>query len=331
MTALRRYAVRARLSDGRLDASIIREGPLNPLAVGVGRPAADAPRLAALLFPLCPHAHRAAAERALEDAAGLTPDPAHDAARAIAVLSEALAAAIWRMGVDWPARRGAPARLEAVKAARDGAAALLAGDAAGRVALAHALAAVEEEAAPILAHARGLHLRGPGDACSPAEETPRLLDDPGGFAAATATDLSPWFTAQARHARMLSRELDAACAAHDRKRRGAAASSTAICDAVDATSVTGAGAAMTARGRVRHMITLEAGRIMSWRAIAPTDVNFAPQGPLAHWARRLIATADPADALAWLVAAFDPCAPCAIAIDPTPRAADAPTRETLDA
>ncbi len=325
MTALRRYVLSARASGDRLSARVNRHGPENPLVTGLGRRGTDAPRLAGLLFSLCPHAHAVAAQRALEDAAGVAPSPSEHAARDISVLSEALAAAVWRMGVDWPALRGAPPRLAPVKAARDGAAALRTGDPAGRHALADALAAVAAETAPVLERARAIPIR-PGDAARPPqEETPRALSETPH--AEPPSDLSSWFAAQAAHAHTVLETLDAVLADHE----PGAAPRTPDERPWDETSGAGVGSALTARGRLRHAITLDAGRIVAWRADAPTDINFAPHGPVEHWVDRLAPCPDPTEALTWLVAAFDPCAPCAVEVKVEPRNGARPAEETLHA
>jgi Ni,Fe-hydrogenase I large subunit len=73
----------------------------------------------------------------------------------------------------------------------------------------------------------------------------------------------------------------------------------------------GLGSAVTARGPVFHRVILDAdGRVESWRAVAPTDWHFAPEGPVA----RALSSQGSPDAMRRLVASFDPCAAWELAV-----------------
>ena len=72
----------------------------------------------------------------------------------------------------------------------------------------------------------------------------------------------------------------------------------------------GAAAVETARGRLYHHVELDAeGRVRRFQCLAPTEWNFHPRGPLARMLRGATVALDHGgrDAVARLIAAFDPC------------------------
>ena len=71
---------------------------------------------------------------------------------------------------------------------------------------------------------------------------------------------------------------------------------------------------MTARGRLRHQVQVQEGKIEDWQVVAPTDWNFAPSGSLVQYLNGL-QTKAPDSTAKWLVAALDPCAPCAVVLE----------------
>ncbi|MFC5354013.1 nickel-dependent hydrogenase large subunit [Azospirillum himalayense] len=76
----------------------------------------------------------------------------------------------------------------------------------------------------------------------------------------------------------------------------------------------GSGAVETARGRLAHWLRIEGGRIADWRIAAPTEWNFAADGPLAQGLEGTAADAGLAERAGLLVAALDPCVAAAITI-----------------
>lgn len=337
-------------ADGRT-ASVTRVGPTDLVRVGIGRPAVDAPALAALLFPVCPAAQAGAAAIAVERAMGLAPTPAVTAARNAVILAEAVVGCIWRMALDWPTLVTLDPDTAIVRSARAAQSALpqaLFGDgrpahwarpggrpiirrcgADVRLALTalsdavRTLTSAGPPRAPMFANGNNLpQLPRPlgtdiGTAAlmphvAPREETPRSL---WACSASPSLTLNLWFEAQAEHADRCMDALDLAVA-------------EALSDAdqppqpePNPTGV-GLGVVTTARGRLRHAITVQDGAITGWTAAAPTDWNFAAQGPVVQMANRLLVGNDrsPADqeaAARWLVAAFDPCAPCRVTIGPS--------------
>ncbi len=328
--ALRRYTLTPQLEAGRLRVSVARSGPAQPMALAHGRPVADALRLAPAVFSLCPHAHRAAAHRALHDAGGVEPTAGVEATHDVLSVSEALSAAAFRMGVAWPRLLGGPPLADAVKPALQAAAALAGHVASGAwralrrdgAVLAASVRRLAAQSEPVCAQAARFSLHSgsammalgaalhdpaltPDDAAR--EETPRSQSGP----AATQT-LAPWYEAQIAHARDLADGLDELCATCD------LTTPTAPLSALSTQSqMTGLGMAMTARGRLRHVVRIAEGRVVDWRVAAPTDWNLARHGALAHSAMRLdLPNREPetlTEALHWLAGAFDPCAPYDIA------------------
>lgn len=76
----------------------------------------------------------------------------------------------------------------------------------------------------------------------------------------------------------------------------------------------GSGAVETARGRLAHWVRLEDGRIADYRIVAPTEWNFAADGPLTQGLTGVAAGTALAERAGLLVAALDPCVASSIAI-----------------
>lgn len=340
--ALRRYTLTlARAGDG-VEARVSRAGPANPLAWALGRTVEEALRLLPAVFPICPRAHAVAFLRAVADAAGTPSSSVDGAAHDALVLSEALAAAAFRTGVATPQRLGAPVDADAVgpalaasaacpKALFDGpwtpgAAQSVAPDMTVLERIATDLSdALERLAAGAEAHARAaaaILLK----ACAPCpplgedildpaitpaqdrrEETPRsVIANAPPAPQGPAQNAAEWFRAQTAYAKGLLEDLEHTIPALD---------ATRTAPPPAAVTGEGVGLALTARGRLRHHVALADGRITAWRADAPTDWNLAPDGPLARAAAALAEPDALASAGAVLVAAFDPCAPCAVEVE----------------
>ncbi|MGF1462680.1 MAG: nickel-dependent hydrogenase large subunit [Maricaulaceae bacterium] len=306
------------------DAWVTPLGPANPLAVARGRSTQDGVELAALLFPVCPRAQGLAALRAAEAALGLPVSPQADQARERLALAEAVAQAVWRAALTWPSLLGAAPDPAPVQTARAASAALERalfdgpwqvlggveprdGGADARQAIADLGAALDAvaaqaEAVTRAAEAQTLSL----GAASPLQDriaeralTPDavcLEESPRALAADDETRLAARFRAQHRHARTLWARL-----------RDGTPPTTSATKPGGASGV-GLGVVMTARGRLRHIMRIDAGRIADWRADAPTDWNFAPRGPVAQALKTAAAGAQPETAR-WILTAFDPCAP----------------------
>ncbi|MEM1021988.1 MAG: nickel-dependent hydrogenase large subunit [Pseudomonadota bacterium] len=313
---------------------VIRSGPGDIAQLGVGRSISEVIRLAGLLFPICPRAHMAAALAAVEHANQIQLGEGQKAARDCVVLAEAVVSAIWRTALSWPSLVKEAAIPGAVKRARkasdDIATALYeyewshiggAPMAINSIALQDAFAALRRvltELQPIsesviaescrvpcgslasqpLADALFKMDLDPLTACF--EETPRLLH---GLEDGAET-LMEWFSAHARHVDGLMDALEGAA------QRLEVENPAPLPDQLNGSGI---GVFMTARGRLRHGITLENGIVQRWTIAAPTDWNFAPKGPLPLFAEQVLALSDiPKRDMTWLVAAFDPCAPCTL-------------------
>ncbi|MEM9168470.1 MAG: nickel-dependent hydrogenase large subunit [Pseudomonadota bacterium] len=344
----RRYALRLRVDRDAVAASVVREGPADLSAVMRGRTVAEAHRLAGLLFPVCPRAHEAALIRACEAATGAAPSPEEARRRALLVAVEACVAGVWREALTWPAivgRAGDAARVRSARAIGDALCAALGPGPEDRAALPQSTAdaarvrdgaqrladlvqrpagasdggdvpgaeAIEADiggARPLDAAIERPSERPPG-----REETPRTVR--AADAPATA-QLSDWYTAQRRHLCALADRvvaLSAAVVAGAAAADDEAAVHNAAAVGEPGGSGAGLGVAMTARGRLRHIVELDGGRIVRWRADAPTDWNFADRGPVALAASRLRPDADLDRCARLLVGAFDPCAPCAVVVE----------------
>jgi hypothetical protein len=77
----------------------------------------------------------------------------------------------------------------------------------------------------------------------------------------------------------------------------------------------GAGIADTARGRLAHWISLDQGIVTDFRAVAPNEWNFHPQGALVRGLVGLPACDDLRRRVDLLVAALNPCVPCRVIIE----------------
>jgi uptake hydrogenase large subunit len=77
----------------------------------------------------------------------------------------------------------------------------------------------------------------------------------------------------------------------------------------------GCGVVETARGTLAHWLRLGAdGRIADYRTVAPTEWNFAPDGPLARGLIGLPGGSDVVARAGLLVALLDPCVACAVTV-----------------
>lgn len=314
-------------------AQVSRSGPSDILRVGIGKNLEECLTLAGLLFPICPRAHQIAALRAAEHASGITLTETQVAARDVLLNSEGVFSAVWRAALSWSnvlkidmpvaavqlarmANDGIPHALFSAAWAKTGGADITVkpDDLARAVGdLAHAFdliqgigGQIQDVAARVSLSHLVTHpvgdalLDGSAAAGDGLEETPRTLHD-----GPVPTTLAPWFEAQMRHASMLLAQLQTAA------EQVASSAQTAL---PAKTTGSGLGIAMTARGRLRHAMTLKDGMVTHWSAKAPTDWNFSKAGAAACAASALERATEESAAL--LVAALDPCAPCDIQVEP---------------
>ncbi|MEM8800654.1 MAG: nickel-dependent hydrogenase large subunit [Pseudomonadota bacterium] len=315
------------------NAQVVRTGPVDILAIGRGQQLSSMIPIVGLLFPICPRAHQAALLSATENAAGMTLTTAQQAARDCAVLAEAISSAVWRSALSWPKLAGSADRPQIVAQARAASDAIEAAifpngwARPGTADIKLDLKSLEDASVSLrkavrqAISAEELMSRAPEDvrqlgnlktppslgteildteldpATHAREETPRCH-----FSGDTnGSSLSDWFLAQEAIQRRLLDELDFALS----QLRNEKASEPS-----EAISGTGIGTAITARGRLRHIVSLSDGRIENWRSDAPTDWNFAPKGAVAKLATGLVDQEQIEVIAPWLIAAYDPCAPC---------------------
>jgi len=277
--------------------------PLQLLAGFHGKRPAECLRLLPLLFPLCGTAHALAALQAIEVAASMKPGLAHATARKALAVSDMLAAQVWRTCIDWAQLTGMPIAPKPVAQARrlverialgvypDGDWQRLGG---GRLAPdGAALAAVREDLQQLRARvdAAGdgvalrsqmvIALRG-----AEPEWTPRIERCFAAMSDAMATSF---------HA--LDSQLEALA------QLPPAPSSDELTDQ----SGRGSGVALTARGELRYEFELVCAHVAACRMSAPTDREFAADGPVAQLLQRLRRADDPLLAVRWVLAGYDPC------------------------
>ncbi len=276
-SAVRSYELVLTPDGDQIGAHVLRHGPAAPLEVAIGRPAAEAPVLAAAIFPLCPMAHRSAAELALEDAAGVQ---RQDRLRDAKVLAEAINTAVFRAAVTWAPLVGKDVHVHAVRQAREAVERL---GLAGPAETARRLSAALEDTDDIWR------------AVMDGAESVQLRDDSHDRALAVR------FARRQAHAQSLIDQLAqieiGPTPAEVTRRDGK-----------------GQGSVQTARGTLTHTLTIRNAHIAAWQAEAPTDRNFAPGGPVEIAAAQLVPGPSLDHDARWLVAAFDPCVPCAVTV-----------------
>lgn len=333
---LQKFTLSLARTGAQAKSRLARSGPDNVLQIAKGKDCREAIRLAGMVFPICPNAHMAAGLYAIEDAGDIHLPVTQAAAREAVILAEAITGSVWRASLTWPRLLGVPETPDPVRGARSasqrlssaifvddwtkigGASIHFDASAAGEAletlrACLKGLPEVAEKSAraadTICAGIVFEKLRPlGGQITSPQsdpihlsfEETPLSLHCPDKRSAT----LGDWFRAHAVHAEALICQL---------QQRLSEIGNQKPVPCPGEISGRGFGLATTSRGRLRHAIDIEEDRIIAWHTAAPTDWNFAPDGPLARYCARL----DPerlAEQAAWLVAALDPCAPCTVAL-----------------
>lgn len=319
----------------------------------IGKPVAEALKLAPLLFAVCGVAQQAAAAAAAEQALDAVAAPAHQNARELLVAGETLGGHIQHLALDWPQAAGEPpqpmllagarkalGRLgPALYPARDGFA--LGG---GRLrpdmdALLTIMSAVSDTVRQLTGAPPAL-FREPPPPANPA--LPRLLpsrdaqwfgrrlaadpafadfpDDDDGQPALNGPladypdhpDLGPLL----RHCglsvvSLYAARLVAVAQTLDRMVRHcqALAAADPRPDPIFNGGGTGSGLARAARGVLAHWLRIEQGVIADWRAVAPTEWNFHPAGPLTAALTGMAAGPGLARRVELLACSLDPCVP----------------------
>lgn len=286
------------------------------------------------LLPVCGNAQQIAARRAcIEAGADLESETS---AEASTLWQEQLLAAAWRLTVDWPELVGESRDLESLRRVRGlsgkeqalAVLELLPGLAAANTtqALADWVEAGNCLAARVVAAARGVD----GSLAESAPDNRLLNGDSLYREAEHALSVQPFdhlapdverievgAMAMARHSLIGQLIEGQEFGVTSRRLMAQLLDTLALIDGADTAELAdasvawpsdngiGLGVATTARGPVIHRVSLdEKDTVRDWRVLAPTDWHFAPEGPLVALAAKL-----DAEALPFLVAAFDPCAP----------------------
>lgn len=339
--------IAAIIADGAvLDATVACHRPRGVGAALTRRPAAEIPAIAGRLFALCSVSQSAAARAALAAAGAAveTGDPAEThAALAAERLAEHLRATVLGLGGAVPPTREEAAAVRTVLARPE----QPAREALERLGLGpdappfgpQAGAPAQSWAARLMAFAAALDA-GPLDASPGVVDALTAADD-----AAVAAALLEAGDAFAGEPHLPGRRPEAgplARAACHRDATGGAARLAArfaeIAEVARGGTVAagrswiraeqlapglGFAAVESPRGRLHHVAELDRqGRVKRYLILAPTEWNFAPEGPFAQALRRLRTPEDAAAARAIeaLAALFDPCVACRVSVSPAPPA-----------
>jgi hypothetical protein len=287
---------------------LLLKRPREVVRVALGRAPSDFLRMLSLLFPLCGTAHAVAGLRAVEAAAGVSPAPAHEQARRLVCLADAVAAHAWRCAFDWDSLLGEAPHLLPVAAARR-----------ATEGLGHALYPDRDLLSPgggRLAPVAGLAThwtRVFRDIAVELALERRLAALHGAVPAALAGADPVWIPQLRRGfhvaAAQAQADVDALLAALPAI-EGASAPPASLPSAV--ADGEGEGRADTARGELRYRVVLRGGLVADCALEAPIDRVFGAGGEAHRWLAALDRATHPEVAVRWLVAALDPCAPLRI-------------------
>lgn len=296
---------RVRADGCRVDGVDLQlQRPLRILNGLEGRTPDDCLRLLPKLFPLCGSAHALAALEAVENAAGIVPDPAHVAARATLAIADAVAAHIWRECIDWMQLLALPMEPAPVAAARKLVAQIARasypdGDwcrpGGGR--LSPDLPALQQAREHLAELQSGLQSLRAGERVQ------------GGIDQALAGAGALWRGWLQRSFEELANGTRAGLGILAARLQSSAVllPSPAAADLTRQWAGTGQGSVQTARGPLEYRVTLAGGRWVGCQVEAPTDRQFAPGGPAVQLLAHLRQARDPLRAVRWIIAAFDPC------------------------
>jgi hypothetical protein len=279
--------------------------PLEVVRVALGRAPSDFLRMLPMIFPLCGMAHAVAALRAVESAAGIVPDAAHEAARDLIALADAAAAHVWRLSLDWTVLAGLapdPAPVAAARRAAESCQRALypAGDwlrpgGGGLAAQPAALDAARQAFGAIFAQ---------------LELQRTLIDLRGALALALAGASPEWVPRLHGCLRVIGARMagDFVQLLHGlvAQREARAPAGPAMLVLGDGS---GSGECATARGPLRYSAELRNGVVIACAVDAPAERAFGPGGEASRWLASLTQAARPELAARWVVAALDPCAP----------------------
>lgn len=311
--------LKARAEGGRIvSVEILSTRPVAAARVFEGKPVSQLCESIGRVFSLCGTAQTVAALAASEAALGIAPDPGVTAARDLARRAEMLTQTAMRLALHWPRALGLPLRPELVRACLAAEAAIAAevlgegwrrpgaGVSRPGPALAETFAALDtliqqgDPGAPLAEALAGRGLEGYG--ALPVGTAPEA------GALSRAWNVEPVARARARHGAGLAARLEAARAELALLPLSLIETLAEVTPAPArrAERRTGQGAAEveTARGPLLHRLAIDDGDVTTCTTEAPTEANFAPDGPAV--AGLVGAAADPL-AAELHVLAIDPC------------------------
>ncbi len=299
--------------------------PTEAARVFVGKPVGEVTSSIGRIFSLCGIAQTVAALDAAEQALGIGASAEASAARDVLRLAEMAAQIVMRLGLHWPRALGLPMQPEAVRGAlmgqqmleaqllgagwrRPGAALSAPAPAAADTVARFAAIDIPALVAPL---AQALAERGwEGYGALPEGMAPEV----GSFARQWEAVAEP----RAAHGPGLAARLHAAAADFTaiaaEMRVRLAATGPVPERAPSRQSGAGEATVETARGPLHHRMTVTDGIVTACQTEAPTEENFAADGPVA--AGLLGAPADLVAAELHLLA-IDPCVGCTVALDAT--------------
>jgi len=339
-------AVHLAVAGGRVRTATVTVHRPNAARALIGRTPEEAVRLVPLLFSLCGTAQALAAAEALESALDIDAAP-HASARALLVAAEMAGSHAWQALIDWPKRLGEIPQPQALAPLRAATAAISAalypnrdGQRLGGGALQPDHAALDAAIARLRESVHQAVFGGPpptdpeslavwaSEGATPAARLMRRAQAPdlAGFGACDAPSLGPLARQRAhplvaaqlgRHgpgvaAHAVARLAELADLPDHMARLAAALAETN--PSRQSQNGIGTGTVETARGRLTHGVRLEGGRIADYRIEAPTDWNFAADGPLARGLSGAFADNGLPERAGMLVTALDPCVSCTISI-----------------
>lgn len=331
--------------------------PVHACSILMGRRLDEAMMMLPRLFSLCSVAQAVAGLTAAESALSLTPAPAQIAARQLLVAAEALDQTVWRILLDWPRCVGAVPAINTLKRLRRmlGSLRLLLFPDPGwnriggapltpnHAELAAVLDEIESGVHQIVFGSRRLdHRRSFDDwlrtATTPAAVTLCFVDDRGlaDFGRSAGDESGNGETGALarlwRHplivalradygngllTRLAARVIECGILVAELRKQAIRINADPGMARVKTASGCGTGAVECARGRLTHQLTVAEGRVRDYQILAPTEVNFHHDGPLA---RGLAGASIPQgaslrQAAELLVTALDPCVGFELAVE----------------
>lgn len=286
--------------------ALVLQRPLQLLRSLHGQPAQACLQLLPRLFPLCGYAHALAACDAAETVCGVHVGPEHHAARATIALADAVAAHVWRGAIDWQLLLNRPANAERTVQAGQLVASIAAGlyprgdwCAVGGGRLAPNPAQLTTARGQLRALRATLDLERALAALRAGLSSALIGADP-----EWPARLQPCFLEMAGAAMNSFAILDARLQAVAALPQGGPADHQL--EGIAAASGRGCGQAHTARGIVECDLTLDDGCVVDCQLQTPADRAFTPAGTAASLLGRLHRAENPAAAVRWILAAFDP-------------------------